>query len=333
MADGIEENSNMAGFQTTILTQLAPGIEGDFASANPIFSTLAAPGGLVSGPAGVTVGRFAWADPEGVVRNLGGGGPGPGCRLGFVGRDQPALITTWLAQATMVLQPGVDMTMFQSADVWCRFAGGAQIGQKVYANFADGSAVAAASGAPTGATSTSFSIQPETNAWTGSIANGILTISGGITGTIYPGTIITSGTNVPTGEMILDQITPLLSGEALGGIGRYETSINDSLVIASETMGGGYGLLTLNATIGGTGAFHIGNTLTTSGGLSANTTITADSTNGASLTGAGGAGTYVCTPSQTNSSGTITGATNVETSWYVDTYAAAGELAMISTHG
>ena len=130
-------------FQQSINNQPAPAIEGDWCSANPRSSTLAGAGVLISGPLGVTAGRFAWADSSGVVRSSGGLG-----RLGFVHRDQISLITAWLGKSSMLVLPNVEITMFATADVWMRFAAGASPLQKVYANFADGSAYAAASGAP-----------------------------------------------------------------------------------------------------------------------------------------------------------------------------------------
>ena len=118
----------MAGFQTTINVQPAPGIEGDFCSSNPRFSMLAGPGALVAGPNGVTVGRFAWADADGVV-SAGGNG-----RIGFVHRSNISLIfptavtgaNAWPGpQSGMLIPPGLEMSMLTSGDVWCRFASGA----------------------------------------------------------------------------------------------------------------------------------------------------------------------------------------------------------------
>ena len=51
------------GFQTQVTNQPAQAIAGDFASLNPFWTVDAGPDGLVSGPLGVTVGRFCWATP------------------------------------------------------------------------------------------------------------------------------------------------------------------------------------------------------------------------------------------------------------------------------
>jgi hypothetical protein len=50
-------------------------------------------------------------------------------------------------------------------------------------------------------------------------------------------------------------------------------------------------------------------------------------------TGTGGTGTYIVSPSQRASSTTITATGAVETNFYVDSVANAGELVKISTWG
>lgn len=134
------------GFQTFVNTDLPYAIAGDFASANPHASVLAGPGALTAGAAGVTVGLFAWArNDTGVVSNAH---PGVLSRIGFVQRDQRALITAWLGQASNVVPSGLEMTLFNSGDFWAKFAAAVTIGQKVFANYADGSAVGGTAGTP-----------------------------------------------------------------------------------------------------------------------------------------------------------------------------------------
>jgi hypothetical protein len=314
----------MTGFQTVVNRQPALGIEGDWASANPKFSLVAFDNALVAG-VGIMVGRFAWADADGVV-NFGGNG-----RLGFVQADQPALIPFnptagggGIAQATLMVAEGYEMNLMSNADVLCRFAAGAQVNQKVYANFADGTAVAAATGTPSGSTSTASTIAPETSAFTASIvAGGILQVSVVASGTLYPGTII-SGSGSISGNQIESQLTG-----TPGGAGDYQLAEDDGTVVSSESFTGSYGLLTIGGTVAGT--FALGATLTS--GASTGTTIWANSSNGVNLTGAGGAGTYVVSPSQTVASGAINSASNVETAWFIETFAEAGELAIISQRG
>jgi hypothetical protein len=145
------------GFQTQVYVQPSPAVEGDFASANPRASVLAGPGSLVAGPDGVTVGRFAWTTSNGeenintgetdfynVASNTGTGAPS-----GFVHREQQALITQWLAEATLLIPAGFAVTLHQAGDFWTRNAGNAATaaGQKVFANLTDGSAIPGAAGA------------------------------------------------------------------------------------------------------------------------------------------------------------------------------------------
>ncbi len=61
-------------FQTQVGVVQAPAVLGDFCDANPRWTFNAGPGGLVSGPVGCTVGRFAWfsgpLDPDGTPTQL-----------------------------------------------------------------------------------------------------------------------------------------------------------------------------------------------------------------------------------------------------------------------
>lgn len=315
----------MSGFQQTMNYQPAPGIEGDWCSSNPRGTLLSSAGGFVAGPLGVIAGRFAWADPYGVVRNGGGLG-----RLGFVSRHQPALITTWLAQSTLTVPSGLEVVLHDSADVWCRFAGGATIGQKVYAYYADGTAYAAATATPPSAGAATGTIAAGTvsvtgyiapaNPFNGDVLGGILTVTAVLSGTLYPGVLL-SGTNVVSGTQVLSQ----LSGTA-GGVGTYSVSIAQTAATAAapETISGTYGLFTAVSAL--TGTFAVGDILAGSGGggVTAGTQITALGT------GTGGLGTYIVQTTQTVTSSTITSSGAVETNWHVDTFANAGELAKIS---
>ena len=79
------------GFQTQVQAQQAPAVAGDFASANPRAAVVSPEGGFVAGAAGVTVGRFAWIQADGVtVLNTGTGKPD-----GFIHREQQAFITVF----------------------------------------------------------------------------------------------------------------------------------------------------------------------------------------------------------------------------------------------
>jgi len=327
----------MTGFQTTMYTQPARGIEGDWASANPRFTQLSGQAPIFAGANGVTVGRFAWLNGSIVSNSKAMGG-----RIGFVHRDQPALIvptgySNWLPQSTMVVPPGLEVVLYDSCDVWCAFAAGATPGQKVYASYADGTAVAAATGSPASITASSFSVAADSPAMsmTGYIRGRLLTITAATQGHVYPGTTIagsggSNGVAVITGTQVVQQVTPLLSGETQGGVGRYLLNYDYGVSeVQSSTITGVCGICTITTTSATT--WGPGLTCTAS---DAAFTITADASDGYGLTGAGGAGTYACYGSDmSGNTSTLTGATDVETNWYVDTYAASGELAKISTHG
>lgn len=176
--------------QTAINADPAPGVPGDFCSANPRGSMLAGPGQLIAGAAGALVGRFGFArNDNGQVSNAH---PGVPSRYGFIQRNQTALITTWLAFSGNLVQPGLEMTLFDNGDFWMGpFAGGATIGQKVFVSYADGSVTAAATGTTptaTGVTATTTSGSPNLTAVAG--------------GTLVPGQPV-SGTGIPAGATIV----------------------------------------------------------------------------------------------------------------------------------
>ena len=205
-------------FQKTVNITPAPAVEGDFASANPRASACAGPGELVADAAGVTVGRFAWSDTNGLVLNSGSGVP-----TGFVHRDMQALITTWLGEASMLIPQGQPVTLMAQGDFWAR-SGNAAVGkQKVFANLADGTVLCDTAGATVGAT-----------AFTASIAAGVggalsvMSVSAVSSGTLVAGQEV-SGASVAPGTTLV----ALLSGVATG-VGTWSVSIDQ--VVASEAM-------------------------------------------------------------------------------------------------
>jgi hypothetical protein len=317
------------GFQSQVTTVPAPGVEGDFDTLNPVYNYPAGPGGLVAGTSmltggvdGVLVGRWLWTqstylDPDNaptVVNNWGTGLP-----IGLLGRRQQGLITVFLAEASLKVPTGLPVSAISAADVWVVNRGATQalIGQKAYANFLDGSTNFAVTGAPlTGAASSSTgSIAAATFSTTGSIAGNVLTVTVLGSGNVYRGATITVG--AATGTTIVAQ----LSGTP-NGVGTYALSIGEQTV-ASTTISGTYGLLTLGTVTGGT--FAINDTISGTG-VTAGTTITD------SITGSGGTGgTMVVSVSQTVSGQVITVAsTNIETGFYAQSSGLAGELVKIS---
>jgi len=322
--------SGTGGFQTQVYPASASAVAGDFASQNPWFSYDAGPGGLVAGDGGVNIGLFAWVyppvDPNGTGKIVQNYGSGP--VAGFVHRAQQGLITTYLANSGVNIPEGFQMGLMIGGDFWVMNDGAAdaQVGQKAYANFSDGkvSFAATASASSTG-TSTSSSIAPAAaTSVTGSIQGDVLTVSAVGSGLLVAGATLsgTGGGGVATGTKIVSQITPLLAGEALGGIGRYFVSIPEQTV-TSTTITAAYGVLTIGGSI--TGDFSVGDTVTGTG-VAAGTRITQLGT------GTGGAGTYYVDPTQTMSASAVAATGNVETKWYAVSAGLAGELVKISDH-
>jgi hypothetical protein len=132
------------GFQTTVNLQQAPAVAGDFATANPRASFPAGEGRYVAGVAGVTVGRFAWIDAAtGLVSNTGTGKPD-----GFVHREQQALITVYLAEASNLVPQGFPVTVMRTGDYWATSTvAAATKGQKAFAKLSDGTIQPGAAGA------------------------------------------------------------------------------------------------------------------------------------------------------------------------------------------
>ena len=198
----------MSNFQTVVTNQPAPAVAGDFASTNPMWTYDAGPGGLVAGPNGVTVGRFAWTtapgDGDGTPSFAFNSGAGP--VAGFVARLQQALITTYLAPAGNVIPYGFEMSLFTGGDFWVKNDGTTQAlpGMKAYANFADGKVTFAATATPTaGATSSASTIAAKTATTTASLLGDTLTVTAWSGDIIVPGATKGTATGVATGTQIV----------------------------------------------------------------------------------------------------------------------------------
>jgi hypothetical protein len=76
------------------------------------------------------------------VLNAGAGVPD-----GFIHRNWKGLITVWLAEGSMIVPQGNEITLFNGGDFWARTATAATVGQKVFASLTTGSIVTAAAGA------------------------------------------------------------------------------------------------------------------------------------------------------------------------------------------
>jgi hypothetical protein len=295
------------GFPRQVNVQAAPAVLGDFCDNNPRATVNAGQGALVAGPGGVTVGRFAWVNPEDgrTVNNYGAGAPS-----GFVLRDQQAIITEYLAETTLTMYPGAPITLFSAGGFWVVNAGASStaVGQAAYAQNSTG---AVQFGSNFTGASVTGSIAA--NVVTGSIAGETLTVTAVTTGVLTIGQTI-SGTGVTAGT----QITGF--GTGTGGTGTY--TVNAAQTVSSTTITGSGGTLTVTAV--GSGALALGDALSGSG-ITAGTAITDF------LTGTGGNGTYAVNIGQTFASGTITVAAGTQTKWVAASVAAPGELVKMTT--
>lgn len=322
-------NTNALG-QSQVNVLQAPAVEGDFCDANPRWTVDAGQFGIVAGASGLTAGRFAWltypGDNDGtpiIANNFGYGLP-----AGIVHREQQGLITTYLASSGMLQPLGFEATLYNGGGFWLKTTNSALYQWKAYAKYADGTVRFGVTGAPTagtGGTGSSIAANATATA-TGTIANGLLTLSSALVGLFVAGATIT-GTGIPgvanAGVAIVSQVTPLLAGEATGGLGRYIISDNTFSVTTAETITAAYGVLTV---AGGSPAGFAVNTLVNGTGVVANTFITQLGT------GIGGAGTYYVNNNTVVSSTTITPYSDIETKWFAASQGQTGDLVKTSSH-
>ena len=296
------------GFQTQVYNQEVQGVAGDRATLNPIATFDAGPGGLVADVAGVIVGNFAWVipptDPDGtnsIATQAGGLGGNVG---GLVYNWTQGLNTVFLSDASLLIPQGLPVALAVQGDFWVVNSGTtvANPGMKAYASYGTGAVSFAATGSPTqAATSTASTISAQTFSVTASIQNDIMTVTAVGAGTIYRGAVI-SGTGVFAGTTIGSQI----SGTP-GGVGVYTISPSQQKSIASGTISGTYGLLTIIGTV--TGTYAPGQVIT--GGTTAAGTILTQN-----ISGTGGLGTYAVNLTQTVAAAALNASGNVETKWY-----------------
>lgn len=308
------------GFQTQVYTQPAAGVAGDRASQNPLFSYDAGPGGLIAGSA-LFVGRFAWVsgalDPNGTASIANSFGAGP--PDGFLMRAQQGLQATYLAFAGMQVQPGFQVDLQTAGDFWVVNDGASEalVGQKAFANVADGKVSFAAAGSTPASTSFTAAIAASTFSVTGSIANNVLTVTAVGSGVVVAGGTI-SGTGIASGTKIVSQ----LSGTT-GGIGTYQVSIPEQTV-ASTTVSGTYGTMTVSAV--GSGVLGVGQSLLSGTSVVVGTKITQLGT------GTGGTGTYIVDNNTVVGSTTITSGLTVETAFFARSTGLNGEIVKISKY-
>ena len=325
--------------QTSINITQAPAVAGDFASTNPRHSALTAvDGAFQAGTNGCTIGLFAWIDSSGAyLSNTGSGTPNA-----FIARTQEALITTYAGPYGNTIPAGFPVgNAFDEGDFWVANAGStlSAPGMKAFANLSTGAATfgwsgsaSAALSAAASAVNASIVAGTPASSVTSTISGNVLTTSAVVTNTIYPGAVVSGGT-VATGTYIVSQVTPLLSGEATGGAGRYIVSIPDQTV-TSATLTFTQSVYTPGSMQAGT--VTVGSMIVASGSTYTTTAATTGAIVGMVVMAAISGSTWSLAPAAgqvaagTLSSGTVVTAANVETKWYAKSSGALNELVKIT---
>lgn len=118
------------GLQKQVGLNQATGVVGDFATSNPYHTLVASVFQHRVGPdAGVLVGGFAEVDPSTgkTVQPLTGKNP-----IGFVGRaSNIAVSTSWLQGASLALQKGQGVTLYDGGDFFVQVKGNLAAGAAV----------------------------------------------------------------------------------------------------------------------------------------------------------------------------------------------------------
>jgi hypothetical protein len=255
-------------FQSKVNLYQAPGVEGDFASMNPFSSVLAGGvpgqggGQLVAPATGLAVGRFAFVDP---ATNNVSQSYKTGYQVGFVGRNEQALITQFLGEYTLVIPGGFMVNLFNGGDFFARFPAGATQGQKVYADpntglpISSASAPAAASGTGSaGVTGTLTTVNGSTTVTVNTVSAGIFAVGD---------TVVSA--NVPVGTVVVAQLT-VTAGSGAGLLGTYQLSAAATAAAGPTAFTSTSTVLDLTAVAGG--AFEPGDVITGTG-VTAGTTI------------------------------------------------------------
>lgn len=110
-------------FQSNVAVNPAIGVPGDFASVNPRQFVVSGPLNqrMVASPTGANAGSFGLLSATGTVSSAPGyaaaSAAGAASRIGFIHRYMgAALITTWLGENSMLIQPGQPVELFATGD-------------------------------------------------------------------------------------------------------------------------------------------------------------------------------------------------------------------------
>ena len=191
---------NQPGFQTIVNNELPLGVLGDFAGANIRTSVPAPPFGYVAPGGGTLVGAFGWGDPS---TKIASNYYKPNAMLGFVHRENQALITSFLGISTLTIPQGLRVTLYSQGDFLGLFTAGATVGQKVYADPVTGALTANATGNAVTASSTTAAITSSVLTTTDANNTGTPAIGQAVTGgTVPEGTYIASSGGTGSGTHI-----------------------------------------------------------------------------------------------------------------------------------
>lgn len=299
----------MSNFPTKVNINQAPAVAGDFASQNPRASLLAGQGALVAPASGLIVGHFAFVSKSAngdVVSQANSSG----AEIGFLAREEQALISTYLAGDSLVVPQGFMVTLYTEGDFYAYFGDGATPGTQVFADETTGAAIS-------GTGTTSFTGEVGFTG-TAAFATDLMTLATVTSGIITVGDTVTSAT-VTTGTTV----TGLVSGtpNTVGAVYSLSTSPGTIAAQAATTASN-----VLNVTAISAGNISVGDVISGSG-ITAGTTITG------LLTGTGGVGTYTISGAQVHTaSETITvPAGTIGTNFKVASFANPGEIAKITT--
>jgi len=301
----------MSNFPNVVNLNQAPAVAGDFASQNPRASLLAGEGKIVAPASGIIVGNFAFLQRVGVAGNevdTLSQSFTSGAEVGFVAREEQALITAYLAGNSTVIPQGFMVTPYSRGDFYARFAGGATPGAAV---FADETTGAAQSGS--GTTSFTGSVGFTGTASLGTVAGQAqLTIA-----TITGGSLLTIGDTVTgTGISAGTTVTGLVSGTAstVGAVYSLSAAVTTEAAEAVTSTS-----TTLNVTAVSAGEINVGDILSNGSVIAA------------LGTGVGLVGTYILAAPINLASGTLTVPAGViATQFTVASFANPGEIAKIT---
>ena len=320
-------------FQRSTQIYPAPGVPGGRASLNPVTSVVAGPGNLTAGALGCVVGKFAWQSlvaSTGVSTVNNFSPTAPTLPDGFVSNEQQALITAFLADHTLIVPPGMGVTLYDRGDFFAQSVyGEAVIGNKVFANLFSGDIFAAAAGSfltnALGSNAAFTATVAPNTPGTGStqmtvsaVASGVLQVGQQVSGPgiPFPTYIEALGTGSGnTGTYFLSQPATVTVGVAM-------TSVSPS-GLGGFTGTASFATSVMTATVVTTGVLAVGQ-LVQAAGVAVGTYITSLGT------GTGGLGTYNLSTTPGTIAALATAASSwIETPWYVKSPGNVGDVIVI----